>query len=299
MAQVRLPEWMNGTKGPARTTGLMRPRRGFLEKNIEGVSFLVREMVAPRVRSPHKGLLQSIDQRARVGGTLLLVLSGAFIEEVVPLAGLLVLTLVLAFLSSVSFGALFKRVLPALILAAVVAVPLFFDLIGGQASDGGAAGVEVLGYRVALTAERIGTAGLLMTRVAAMVTPVAVLLLSTRESDLFKGLQGLPVPSFFVTALFMTFRYVFVLLKVVEDTSLSRRARTIDPSRLGDAQRWFASRAGLLVERSLRSSREVAMAMSSRGFTGRIRTLKPNGLKARDYLWIGFVSFVFFISIGL
>jgi cobalt/nickel transport system permease protein len=302
MAQgMKLPAWFREEKArPPYPTGagggMEGQSRGFVEKNLAAITAFMREVVASHEYSQREGMLQALDPRARIGGIMVLVVGVAFMEKGVALLTLLMLAAAIMYLSNVDAAGLVKRVMPPVVFTAILVVPVFFNFITPGTDI---FGFNVSGFHIAFTSEGLQVGFRLIVRVTAMVSLVALLFLTTKEADLFKGLKGLPVPGFFITALFMTFRYILILLKIVEDTNLSKKSRTISKAAMKESQRWFAGRVAYLFERSLRLSEEVTQAMASRGFAGEVKTLEQYALKGRDYLWLGFTSFVFFLSLGV
>lgn len=296
MAPLNLPGWFNEAKrGPCPKGGKAKPP-GFIEKNLENIASIMKETIDSEEFALKKGALQGVDTRARIAGMLILILASGVTAHTVMLLGIIFLTVILARSSGVDINALAKRVLPSFIFTFALVTPVFFSFISP--------GVDILkvtagGLKIAVTEEGVKTGLFFIIRVAAMVSLASLLLLTTRQSDFFKGLRQLPVPSFFVTALFMTFRHILILLKIAEDATFARKSRTITGTGLSEAQSWFASRITFILKRSLAMAEEVNMAMVSRGFTGKIKTFDNGALRGRDYLWIGFSSFVLFLSFGL
>jgi cobalt ECF transporter T component CbiQ len=299
--EMKLPAWLREGKTIPTGEGRggerhKRRTQGFLEKNLGAITAFMKEVMAPYEYYHRAGILQALEPRARIGGIMVLVAGAAFMEKTITLVGLIVLAAVIMRLSGVAQASLVKRVLPPVVFTGILVVPAFFSFI--------TPGTDILGFNVsalhiAVTKEGLEVGLRLILRVTAMVTFVALLFLTTREADLFKGLKGLWVPQFFITALFMTFRYILILLKIVEDTNLSKKSRTISRAALKESQRWFALRMAYLLERSLKLSEEVTMAMVSRGFAGEVKSVEAQALGGRDYLWLGFTSFVFFLALGL
>ncbi len=287
-----LPEWMKQRQAPANGHA---PRRGFIEKNLSSFTAFLNGALSER-HSKLPGLLQKVEPGARIYGMLALVFTGAAASRASVLAVLCVITVALAVLSKVGLWELAKRVLPAFIFTTALVAPVSFSFITPGTELWGAGGG---GFRLSVTREGAQAALFFILRVVSMVSPVSLLMMTTAQAEFFRGLGKLPVPAFFKTAVFMTFRYVFILLKAAEDASLARRSRTITRPRLAESQGWFASRAAFLLKKSLTTAEEVTMAMSSRGFSGRIRTFESARMRGRDLLWLGFASFVFFMSLGI
>lgn len=295
MEEIRLPDWFKAAKGEPCPVGRGDERQGFLEKNLRNIASFMKEALGPERFAQMPGTLQSLEPRSRMLGVFALIAGCAVAQTFMMLLIIGGLSLALARISSVEVPALFKRVLPAFLFTLILAAPALFSFISPGPE---LFGFSVAGHRVAVTARGAHIAAFFITRVTVMVSLVAVLVLTTRQSDFFAGLRGLRIPSAFVTALFMTFRYVFILVKIAEDSTLARKSRTVAGARLGESQAWFASRAGLLLKKSLNMADEVNMAMASRGFDGKVKTFESPRFKGRDYLWTGFSFFVFFLSFG-
>jgi cobalt ECF transporter T component CbiQ len=292
--EMKIPAWFGTeTAPPARGEA---QTEGFVEKNLGAVAGFMKEVLESHEYSRRKGMLQAIEARARTGGILILVVSAAFMEKTLSLLAMVLVAAAIMRLSQVDGASLLKRVLPPALFTGILVIPAFFSFVTPGSEI---VGFTVAGSRIAMTVEGVEVGLRLLVRVSVMVSFVALLFLTTKEADLFRGLKGIPVPGFFITALFMTFRYILILLKMVEDSNLSRKSRTIRRTALKGSQGWFAGRVAFLFQRSINISEEVTLAMASRGFKGRVRTLEDKTLSGRDYLWLGFASFVFFIALGV
>ena len=79
----------------------------------------------------------------------------------------------------------------------------------------------------------------------------------------------------------MAYRYLFLLLDVVDDMYTARRSRTVEPDVDAKAGRRFvAAGAGTLFGKAHQLSEEVHQAMVARGYTGNARTLDGFRLRA-------------------
>lgn len=290
---LKLPDWFKEARQEPCLTGDGSKGQGFVEKSLGNIASFMKGLLDCEERASRPGLLQGVDPRARIAGLLALVSACAFATGAAALGLIAAMLIILTILSRVPLSALFKRVLPSFIFTFAIIVPALFSFVSP--------GKEVLRLweGVAVTAEGFYYGAFFLLRVSTMVGITALLLLTTRQTDFFKGLRQLPVPSLFVTALFMTFRYVFILVKVAEDAALALKSRSITSTRLRDSQRWAASRITLILKRSLGTAEDVNMAMASRGFDGRVKTFDNGRMRGKDYLWLGFSFFVLLLSLGL
>lgn len=287
---MKLPEWLGRDKAPPPPA--KGGRGSFVERNVEAVSRFLTDVIVSNRYSGTKGLVQGVDPGARVFGVVLIILGSAFAATHWFTLGVLVLAFLLARLSGVGPIVLAKRAMPPVVFTAAIALPVVISPVTPGEPLAGVFGVWV-------TREGLAVFLKFLARVASMVAMVSLLVVTTRQADFFRGLGRFPLPGFFTTALFVTFRYMFLLLKAVEDSSLARKSRTITGTAAGEDRRWFASRAGFLLKKSLATADEVALSMASRGFSGRLATRPPGELAPGDYAWIGASAFVMFLSFGL
>ncbi len=295
MAEVKLPEWLKEARDEPCLADGKDSAPGFLEKNLHGIASFFGRIIYFEGYSSRRGLLQAVEPRARILGVLALVLACAAASGAFALGAIFLVTLSIALLSKVDLSALVKRVLPSFLFTSVLVLPVFFSFVTPGEP---VLGFSINGMEVSVTRQGAGTALFFISRVSLMASLVMLLLLTTRQTDFFRGLRQF-LPAFFVTTLFMTFRYIFVLLKVAEDSTLARKSRTFARGSLRESQDWFATRIALILKKSLSIAEEVSMAMASRGFNGKLDAIGPARMGKKDLLWVGLAWFVFFLSLGL
>lgn len=292
---MKLPEWLKEARAETCPAGKRFKPPGFIEKNLSNIASFIRSVLDSEETASRSGFLQNIDPRVRIAGILELVSAAAITKSAWLLGVVAVIIFFLLTASRIHLRELVKRVLPSFIFTFVLVIPVFFSFVTPGSEIFRIPGLE----NIAVTEEGIKVALFFITRATAMISLVSLLLLTTRQTDFFRGLRRLPVPSLFVTALFMTFRHIFILLKIAEDASLARKSRTIGGAKLRESQMWFASRITLILKKSMNMAEEVNMAMTSRGFTGKVKTFENGPLTGRDYAWLAFATFMLFLSFGI
>ncbi len=140
----------------------------------------------------------------------------------------------------------------------------------------------------AITVTRQGVWGgiVFVSRVAASVSFAVLFTLTTRWGDVFSGLRSLFVPRVFIVTLSMTYRYLFVFLRLVQDMYRARKSRTIRPLSGSEERNWTASRIGVTFRKSLDMSEDIYRAMLSRGFRGEFRSISRFHPAPADYIWL-------------
>jgi cobalt ECF transporter T component CbiQ len=234
------------------------------------------------------GLFQGLDARVKVVATLALLIGVSLSHSLWVILGLYFLAFGLALVSAIPADFFIRRVWLALPLftGALVLPALFIT-----------PGPALLHLPLGLVITRTGltTALFLLLRVSTSLSLAMLLILTTPWNTVLSALGVLRVPDVFILILGMTYRYIFLLLHVVNDMFLSRKSRTVGRVTAAEARRTLASVSATLLGKSLNLSSEVYLAMQSRGFRGTIVTLKPFKMQGRDWLWL----FFFFVVAGL
>ena len=100
------------------------------------------------------------------------------------------------------------------------------------------------------------------------MSTVVLLVLTTPWNSVLKSLGVLRVPDALLVVLGMTYRYVYLLLRLADDMFLSRQSRVAGRLSGAEERRLLAASAGALLSRSLQFSEDVYLAMQSRGLYG-------------------------------
>ena len=120
-------------------------------------------------------------------------------------------------------------------------------------------------------------------RVATCVSAVVLLFITTPQQVLFKSLRSVGVPKIYVLTLEMAYRYIFLLMDMVREMYVAKKARTIKSRSMFEEQKWVGGRMGYTLIRSIDMSEKVHMAMMSRGFNGDVKVMQQFKMKNRDY----------------
>jgi len=260
---------------------MKRHRTGFIEKTINGLTIAFDQAAQTEALSAKPGLLQSLDPRVRVVGTLGLIIAAATSRSLSVLTSVFILSVVLALVSHLTFGLLARRVwIGAILVTGAVAVPALF-ITPGQAV------AVVPGLNWHISAQGIGSALFLIVRVLTSATLAVTLVLVTPWTHVLKALRALYVPTLMVVILGMTYRYIFLLLESARDMFESRRSRTVGYLAPVDERRMATASAGVLLTKSFQLSSDVFLAMQSRGWRGEVYVLDEFKMTTRDWLALG------------
>lgn len=252
--------------------------RHVVESTLRGLTRALSKAFSSEQTAGKRGLLQSFDPRARIIATFLLVIAVTLCRNLQAVAVLFVLAVIVAIASRVSVATLAKRVwLVVFGFTGLIALPAIFLTPGNVVATVG---------KLAITAQGLRTAALLILRVEAAVTLTTALVLSTHWVQILRGLRALWVPAEVVTMLAMTHRYIFLLIETASQMFESRQSRMVGVLSGAEQRRMATRTAGVLLGKSADLSYDVYLAMQSRGFRGDIRLMSESRLRASDYLAI-------------
>ena len=261
-----------------------------LARSLREISERLEQSLVAEEISRRRGWLQSLDTRVKLVTLLALILAVSLTHSLAVLAGLYLLTLVLAWASAIGVIYFIKRVWLALpFFTGIMALPALFLTPGAP--------LWRLPLGLVVTRTGAMTTLFLLLRVGASVSLALLLVLTTPWAALLRALTVLRVPDVVVLVLGMTYRYIYVLLRLTNDMFLSRQSRVLGRLSTRQERSIEAAIAGTLLARSLHMSGEVYLAMQSRGFRGYAHTLRPGKITMRDGVWMALVALVVLATI--
>jgi cobalt/nickel transport system permease protein len=279
----------------------------FLDKTLFALARLADQSLLSEAFAGRKGFLQSLDVRVKLLTFLAILVLISVSRRLETICLLYAAGLLLAFLSNVPLGFFLRRVwLFVPLFSAAIVLPSVLNIITpGQpvfiiASLGREHGWwrYTIPSEIAVTREGITAASFVIARVASSVSFAVLFTLTTKWSRVFPALRALAVPPVFVVTLSMTYRYLFVFIRMIEDMYLARKSRTIVPLTPGADRNWTASRIGITFRKSADMGHDIYRAMISRGFQGEFPGINRFHARAGDYIWAATVLLAGCILVG-
>jgi len=289
-----IPDWMNEVNaGSCKCSAASHGKKGFVGKTIDGIFGFLEEAFISESFSKRRGLLQSLDPRAKLVSILAVIFATSLISDLWVLIFIYVLTLLFSYLSKIEVGFFIKRVwLFIPVFAGIIAVPMIFNVFlpgdplipVAYLGPGAHLGPFSLPESIFITKQGTMAAVIFTMRVATCVSAVVLLFLTTPQQILFKSLRTVGVPKLYVLTLLMAYRYIFLLMDLIREMYVAKKARTIKARGIIDEQKWVGGRIGYTLIRSLSMSEKVHMAMMSRGFSGEVHIMQELKMTNRDYM---------------
>jgi cobalt/nickel transport system permease protein len=277
------------------------PHVKFLDKTLLAAARVTEQSLFSETYAQQRGLLQALDVRVKLVTFLFLIVLVSMLRTPQTIWFAYVFSLVLAFSSGITLWFFIKRVwLFVPLFSAAIVLPAILNIITPgepvlvllKLPQSYSWGPYIVPAEIAVTRQGLWGAVILVSRVSASVSLAVLLTLTTKWAEIFSGLRALFVPRIFVVTLSMTERYLFVLLRLIQDMYRGRMSRTIRPFTPAVERNWTASRIGVTFKNTMEMGDNVYKAMLSRGFHGEFRTVNRFRIKAIDYAWMSIVSII-------
>jgi cobalt/nickel transport system permease protein len=258
-------------------------RRNFIEKTTRSLLTAAQDSFFAEQTAAATGFLQQLDPRVKIAGLGVLIAACIAVHRLQVLLLLLTFTVLLAFASKIGIRVLATRVwLPVLAFTGVIAAPSVFLTPGTALWH-----MPLLGW--AITLQGLRSAAFLLLRAETCASLSVLLILTTLWTQLLRALRFFRVPVILVAILGMTYRFLFLLLRVATDMYEARESRLIGNLPPNQQRRLAASTAGVLLGKTMQLTGDVHLAMQARGFRGEVRLL--DDLKLQRYDWLRIAAF--------
>jgi cobalt/nickel transport system permease protein len=216
-------------------------------------------------------VIHRLDPRAKLLATILFVVTVVSFPkyEITGLLPFFLFPVLLFSLGDIPVKFILKKVL--LVSSFAVFIGIFNPLLDRQVETS-FLGISVSGGWVSFFS--------IMLKFFLTVTSALLLIATTSFPGICHALQKMGIPEIFVSQLLFLYRYLFVLVEEAMKIVRARDMRSF--GKKGHDMKTFTRLIGTLFLRTMERAERVYQAMLSRGFNGRLHTMKPYGFRAVD-----------------
>lgn len=313
---VHLPVWLSRdteyglrVAGNSRISPAGKNRERFLDRTLFRIVSFVEDSVFNETLSSKSGLLQMIEPRLKIITLLFLIIVLSFQKSAGGILLFLLLSVFMARASKITISLFLIKLLPAAVLTALISAPAALNLIVDgeplfvfhEFKEQFSLGPFIVPKEIAVTKQGLNSAATLCLRVITSVSLVFLMTMTTRPNTFIKSLTVL-APKAFRPIISISYRYTFLLLKKIELFIMGFKSRNIAATNSARGRKWIASRIGLLFSISIEVSRELGMAMESRGCRETGVRGQTSGIRVKDFSKIDiawFISVMLFAGVML
>ena len=295
---IHRPEWFvtNDYELPFPSLNRSNVRRKALAtKTLRSISHFFGDAFFSEEYSRKKGLLQGVDPRVKIACVVALIVSLTFIHSIILLIIWYGFALALALVSRINLRFFIMRVWIFIPLFTVfIAIPALFNifvpgepiLVLKQFQAPLSIGYFQFPDQISITRQGTFSASLLILRVATSVSLVVLLMLTTKWFHLLRALSFFKVPKSFVLILTITYRYIHLLLKTMEEMHRVFLSRILKTPTWKSNLAFTASGIYVMLRRSLQTGEQVFSAMQSKGYAGKIKVMDSFRLCWMDVVFL-------------
>jgi cobalt ECF transporter T component CbiQ/cobalamin biosynthesis protein CbiM len=268
-------------------------RTSFVDKGLHHVANVIKTTYIQWETASRKGLLQGLDARVKVLFLAVFLIAVSLKKDVTSELLIAAFVLILAAASRVGFVSYYKRVLfLGFFFGFLVALPASLNIV-----TNGTVVVPVITLprayefwvyhipmHIGVTSEGMRGVALLTMRVINSVSLSLLVLYTTPFHEVIKALKMLRVPDTFLMVINLTYKYIFIFAKTVEDMHLAKKSRMVGDTSDSDARKWVAGRIALVFKKTQLRCEDIFRAMVSRGFSGEVKMYGFRKLAAKDYI---------------
>ena len=295
MRPSTLPDWLQQTKPielpQARNRGF---GKDYLEKTLHHINRVLMEDASSVAISDVQGLLQGIATPIKLISILALIIAASLTKSIVYLVLLNVVIFGTALQSGLGCKAFGIRVwLPTALFAGISVLPGIINWITpGEPLYTFYSGVTLhLGYftlpaDLAITKQGVQAASFVVLRAAASLGLATVFIKTTRWSFVTKALAKFGLPREIVTVFDLTYRYIYLFLRLFTEYLLGRRSRLVGVESESAKISWIGGTIAAFLHLTWGYSQEINYAMQSRGYSCDYHSQGPVPFRTRDSLFL-------------
>ncbi|KPK02713.1 MAG: hypothetical protein AMK71_01350 [Nitrospira bacterium SG8_35_4] len=278
----------------------------FIEKGIHHLADVIRSGYIQWDTASMGGFFQKIDARIKVLFLLLYVIIVSLKKEIMPELILGGFVFILALISRLNIFSFYKRVLfLTFFFGFLIALPSAFNVITqGEIlfpvinfSKEYLFWIYRIPQQIGITREGLNVVAILTLRVLNSLSLAFLVLHTTPFPDIIKALKVMRVPDSFLMIITLSYKYIFIFAKTVEDMHLAKKGRLASRVSAAAARNWAAGRIGFIFRKTRLRCEEIFKAMLSKGFSQDIKFYEARKLNSLDLFSGGILLLtgVFFI----
>ncbi len=263
----------------------------FIDRGIEQLSGLIRVTFLQWETANKEGLFQKLDARVKVLFLLFFILIVSWKRELLPEAAVFALVFALAILSRLQLLVFYRRIfLLGFFFGFLVALPAALNIITRgeiilpllRLSRPWDFWIYHVPREIGFTREGCHVVALLTLRIVNSLSLSFLIVYTTPFTEILRALKSLKVPDVFLMILSLSYKYIFLFARTLEEIHLAKKARLVGEK--PDQERgWVAGRMVFFFRKTQLRCEEVFKAMLARGFAGDVALSRMKELRRPDY----------------
>jgi cobalt ECF transporter T component CbiQ len=264
----------------------------FIEKGIHHLADFIKSGYSQWETASISNFFQRMDARIKVLFLLFYIIIVSLKKDILSEALIGAFVFVLTVISRLNIFNLYKRVLlGGFIFGFLVALPSALNVITRgeiilpilHLSKPYGYWIYQIPEEIGLTREGMFGVIMLTLRVMNSLALSFFVLYTTPFPEIIRALKVLKVPDTFLMIITLSYKYIFIFAKTVEDMHLAKKSRTVGQVSNAEGRRWVAGGMAFMFKKTRLRCEEIFKAMLSRGFADTIRIYGFRSPQGRDW----------------
>lgn len=236
----------------------------FIEKTLSETADFFKWGFFAEKYTGRNGFLQKINAETKLISLILLSIIVNITHNITLLVIYYLLILVLAVVSKVEIQFFIKKILLIIpLMLAIILLPSIFNfVVKGHP-------LLYITKNIFITKEGLYLASIIILRTLISVSFVILINLTTPWNKILSSLKVFKIPEIIIQILNMSYRYLYILIKIVEDIHYALKSRIITKPEIRKLYKLLGFQIAGLFRRSANLTDLTYKAMVSRGYTAK------------------------------
>lgn len=263
----------------------------FIDKTIRSIAGVIKSSYVYWEMAEKDGLFQRLDPRVKVMFMAYFIVIVSLMRSLYAAMAITAFIFMLIALSRLNIFYMYKRIIGfALFFGFLIALPSAFNVITrgeiilpvATLSRSYQFWIYHIPKDIGITGEGAFGVAMLTLRVANSIGISLLVIHTTPFFEIIRALKVFRVPDTFLMIIILTYKYIFIFSRTVEDMYLAMKSRLAGAADSATVRELIAGRIFFLFKKSQMRYEETYRAMMSRGFTGDIELYSFRTFTARD-----------------
>ena len=275
----------------------------FIDSGISHLGRVIKTGYIQLEFASKNGFFQRLDARIKVLFLIFFIIIVSLKKEILPEVGIAFFVFGLAAISRLNLFNFYKKVIPlGFIFGFLIALPSAFNVITkGEVilpvihlSRSYDFWIYHVPETIGITREGIFGVAMLTLRVLNSIALSFLILYTTPFSEIIRALKVFRAPDAILMIITLTYKYIFIFAKTVEDMHLAKKSRMPGEATNTEARKWIAGRIAFMFKKTQQRCEDVFKAMLGRGFSD---TIKLYGFRKMSSIDRAAGFFLFFVGV--
>ncbi|MBN2159921.1 MAG: cobalt ECF transporter T component CbiQ [Spirochaetes bacterium] len=251
----------------------------FIDRTITTIAGIIKSSYVQWETAGKNGLFQKLDPRVKVLFLVYFIVIVSLMRSLAAQLALAAFVFIVIAVSRLDVAHLYRRIAGfAFFFGFLIALPSAFNVITpgeivlpvAELARSHRLWIYAIPKEIGLTAEGCFGVAMLTLRVANSVGLSLLVIHTTPFFEILRALKMLRVPDTFLMIIILSYKYIFIFSRTVEEMYLAMKSRLVGPVDGATVRGLIAGRIFLIFKKSQTRYEETYRAMVGRGFTGDI-----------------------------